>query len=186
MPTSIQRGFGQSGRPSASVPARSPMSLHWEPSTRSSSLRVESESSNVSAQRQSPRDGQVPEIHDHAATGIAGMKIGAYDGVWVAERRAVEFAVAHSHHFTDGVHNVLAFATREFHEARSRLREFLRQRHLTSYDQRLRVVVELPRTPPVASAAEFEISEMPAQREAQRVKEFGALAGGFVLPFANG
>src|SRR6266567_3703789 len=73
------------------------------------------ESRNICAKRQTTRRGQIPEMHDNAPT-----ERSADDGTRVAERSAIEFAVANRHHFTNGVHHELAFAWREFRQARSR------------------------------------------------------------------
>ena len=116
---------------------------------------LERESRNVRAQRQSTRRRQIPEIHDDASTSLAGSKIGADDRARSAQCRAVEFAVAHRHHFPDGVQDELAFTGRKFREPRSGFRELVRERNLTAHDQRLSVIVELARTIPIACARKF-------------------------------
>ena len=122
---------------------------------------LERKSGDVSSQRQSPLRRQVPEIHDDAAPQNT-----THHRSRIAERRAVEFAVAHRHHFTNGVHDLLTVTERHFDQMRRGFGKFVRKRYLAAHNQWLVVIIELSRTLPIPGARELQIPKMPAQRNA--------------------
>src|SRR5580704_7043325 len=83
---------------------------------------LEGEPGDVSAQRQTARRRQVPEMDNHSAT-----EADADDRSRVAERGAIEFAITDSHDFADEVHNRLAVAERKPGETWHGLRKLVRE-----------------------------------------------------------
>ena len=61
------------------------------------------QSGHVRAQRQALRGWQVPQVN-----GNAPADVGAHDGSRIAQRRSVEFAVAHQHDLANQVHDRFA------------------------------------------------------------------------------
>src|SRR5580692_10527288 len=83
---------------------------------------LQSETGNIGAQWQTAGRRQVPEMDHHSAA-----KADSDDRVWIAERGAVELAVADGHHFANEVHDALTVGRRKFGKARRRVRKFVRQ-----------------------------------------------------------
>ena len=86
-------------------------------------------------------------MHDDAAA-----EIGAHHGARIAQRGAVEFAVANQHNLSDRIHYRLCRSSRELLEFGGGPRQFDSERNFAAADQRCIVEIETARANPVAGA----------------------------------
>jgi len=101
-------------------------------------------------------------MHDYAAT-----EVGADYGTGIAERSAIEFAVADGHDFADGVHDGFSGGERELLEFGRGLGQLAGERDFAALEEWGVVEVEAARTSPVAGAGESQVLESPAKWDAK-------------------